>query len=104
MVNILFENTKGDVTQTTAKVGETLMETAMNHGIEEILAECGGACACGTCHIYVPDSHKAALKDPGDMEAAMLEYVENAQPNSRLSCQIEVTEALEGMSVKIAEA
>lgn len=53
MVNILFENTQGVVTKATAKLGETLMETAVNHGVQDILAECGGACACGTCHVYM---------------------------------------------------
>jgi len=104
MVKILFENTKGVVTKTTAKLGETLMETAINHGVQDILAECGGACACGTCHVYVPESHMGALKQADEMEEAMLEFVENPKSNSRLSCQIEVTEALEGMKVKIAEA
>ena len=104
MVNILFENTKGVVTKAAAKLGETLMETAINHAIPEILAECGGACACGTCHVYIPESHMEALKQANEMEKAMLEFVENPKPNSRLSCQIEVTEALEGMNVKIAEA
>ena len=103
MVTILFENTKGDVTKAKAKIGDTLMETAINHGVEEILAECGGSCACGTCHIYLPKSHWDAAGEADDMEAAMLEFVENPQPNSRLSCQIEVTEALDGVTVKVAE-
>jgi 2Fe-2S ferredoxin len=79
------------------------MEAAYNNNVPGILAECGGAAACGTCHIYVKSDDQHFLNSVGDNEDAMLYAVEQRRPNSRLSCQLTVTNALEGMEFEVAD-
>ena len=68
-----------------------------------MVAECGGACACATCHAYVGDAWVAKLKPMDDMEDAMLDAALDRRPNSRLSCQIEVTGELDGLELTVAD-
>lgn len=82
----------------------TLMEAAVRHGIDEILAECGGACSCATCHVYVPDEWLAVTGEAGGMELELLECVEARRPGSRLSCQINLSPAMDGLTVKLPPA
>ncbi len=81
--------------------GTSLMQGAINSNVRGIIAECGGACSCATCHVYVDESWVDKLEAKSDMEDAMLEAVVEQQPNSRLSCQIKVTEALDGLVVRM---
>jgi ferredoxin, 2Fe-2S len=67
-------------------------------------AECGGACACATCHVYVDPSWRAKTGEHGELEASMLDIACNLQPNSRLSCQIRVTEELDGLVVNMPQS
>jgi ferredoxin, 2Fe-2S len=83
--------------------GMTLMETAKKHLIEGIEAECGGACACATCHVYVDEAWREAVGPPSEMEEDMLDFAFDVRPNSRLSCQIKLTEALDGLIVRVPE-
>ncbi len=81
--------------------GWSLMEGAINNNIPGIVAECGGSCCCATCHVYIVDRDLGA---PEEMEDEMLEEVmDERKPNSRLSCQIQVTDELEGLVVQIPE-
>ena len=77
------------------------METAVRNGVPEIEAECGGACACATCHVYVDPAWAAATGKPDPMEEDMLDFAFEVQPTSRLSCQIKVKAALDGLVVKL---
>ena len=86
-----------------APVGITLMEAARQHGIDGIVARCGGACACATCHVYVAPAWMAKLEPPEDMEEGMLESAWEPRPNSRLSCQIHISAALDGLEVTVPE-
>jgi 2Fe-2S ferredoxin len=86
-----------------AEVGKSLMQNAIDHAVPGIDADCGGACACGTCHCFVDDGWRAATGEPGDMEEAMLGMRPDRAGNSRLSCQIQVTDELEGMVVRLPE-
>ena len=70
-------------------------------GIE---ADCGGSCACGTCHVYISNEWVNKLEEKSDMENSMLEFTENVQVNSRLSCQIEFDESLDGLEVSLPES
>jgi len=81
----------------------TVMETAKKHLIEGIEAECGGACACATCHVYVEEAWREAVGPPSEMEEDMLDFAFDVRPSSRLSCQIKVTEALDGLVVRVPE-
>jgi 2Fe-2S ferredoxin len=86
-----------------AEVGSTVMETAVRNGVPGIEAECGGACACATCHVYVQEPWYDRLGAPQPMEEDMLDFAWEVKPNSRLSCQIKVTDELDGLVVDIPE-
>jgi ferredoxin, 2Fe-2S len=75
------------------------MEAAIRNGIPGILAECGGACACATCHVYVDEAHMPLVGEPEPMEEDMLDFAFDVRPTSRLSCQIRVRENLDGLIV-----
>ncbi len=76
-----------------AEIGATVMETALRNGITGIVAECGGACSCATCHVYVDEAWREKTGEPSPMEEDMLDFAFDAKPTSRLSCQIQVSEA-----------
>ena len=86
-------------------VGLSVMRGAVDNNIPGIDADCGGECACATCHVYLQEPWLAAIGAPpaGSQEAGMLSFAALAQPNSRLSCQINVTEALDGLVVRLPE-
>lgn len=86
-----------------AENGKSLMQNAINHSIPGIDADCGGACACGTCHVFVPDEWLQAIGDASPLEDAMLGIRPDREDNSRLSCQIEVSDALNGAVVRLPE-
>jgi len=86
------------------KVGLSVMEGAVKNNLPGIDADCGGACACATCHVYVDEAWLAQVGARTSMEESMLEFAENVEPNSRLSCQIKVTEALDGLVVRLPES
>lgn len=85
-----------------AKVGLSLMETLRDNGFDELLALCGGCCSCATCHVHVDASFKDKLPPMSEDENDLLDSSEHRDENSRLSCQIPVTEALSGATVRIA--
>jgi 2Fe-2S ferredoxin len=86
-----------------AENGSTVMENAVKNSVPGIEAECGGACACATCHVYVDDAWKEKVGEPEVMEEDMLDFAWEMQPNSRLSCQIKVSEELDGLIVRVPE-
>ncbi|MDJ0928507.1 MAG: 2Fe-2S iron-sulfur cluster-binding protein [Gammaproteobacteria bacterium] len=84
-------------------VGSTVMEGAIDNGVDGIVAECGGACACATCHAYIDESWLPRLPAMADMEDAMLDAAAERRSNSRLTCQIEITHELDGLIVHVAD-
>jgi ferredoxin, 2Fe-2S len=83
--------------------GRSLMEVAREAGVLGILGDCGGSCACGTCHVYVDTEWLGAVGPPDDVEAGLLDMVANAHPNnSRLSCQIMLRPELDGLKITVA--
>ena len=86
-----------------AEVGSTVMENAVRHAISGIEAECGGACACATCHVYVDEAWMPKVGAPEPMEEDMLDFAFAVQPTSRLSCQIKVKPELDGLIVRVPE-
>ena len=84
--------------------GRSVMQGAVDNNIPGIDADCGGECACATCHVFVDEAWRARTGTPGEQESAMLGFAATAQPNSRLSCQITVTAALDGLIVRLPEA
>ena len=103
MVKITYINVDGAPRTVDAEVGATVMETAIKNGVPGIEAECGGACACSTCHVYVEEGWKEKTGEPSPMEEDMLDFAFDVKPNSRLSCQIKVSDDLEGLVVRTPE-
>jgi ferredoxin, 2Fe-2S len=103
MPKITFVDTEGTRRSVEADVGSTVMEAAVKNDIPGIEAECGGACACATCHVYVDPAWKAAAGEPQSMEEDMLDFAYDVRENSRLSCQIRVTPELDGLIVHTPE-
>jgi 2Fe-2S ferredoxin len=87
-----------------APLGITVMEAARNVGIAGILADCGGACICGTCHVHVDAAWRDRIGPPSDIEIATMDFSEDVRPQSRLCCQIKVTEELDGLVLRVPAA
>ncbi len=104
MPTVHYILTDGSTQSVEAKAGNSLMETAVFNNVRGIDAECGGSCACATCHVYVDDAFVSRLAPPDDMENELLDATASERaPNSRLSCQITVTDALDGLTVRVPE-
>lgn len=100
MPKITYIDATGKERVVEAKNGMTVMETAIKHNIPGIDADCGGACACATCHVYVEDGWFERLAPMEELEQAMLDFAFDVAPTSRLSCQIKVDDSLEGLVVR----
>ncbi|NRA29101.1 MAG: 2Fe-2S iron-sulfur cluster binding domain-containing protein [Parvularculaceae bacterium] len=103
MVKITYIEHSGQEHVVDAQPGLTVMEVAVKAGIPGIDADCGGACACATCHVYVDPAFKTQTGEPSAMEESMLDFASERQDSSRLSCQIGITEELDGMKVTMPE-
>ena len=97
---IAFDGARFDV---EAQNGSTVMENAIRNSVPGIEAECGGACACATCHVYVDEEWTDRVGPPQAMEEDMLDFAWEPQQNSRLSCQIVVSDELDGLVVRVPE-
>jgi len=86
-----------------ATSGESLMEAAVENNIAGIDADCEGGCACATCHVILPETYYKTLPQMEEDEQYLLDFLDNRQKNSRLSCQIEVNDTLDGMIVTVPE-
>ncbi len=104
MAKITYVDQDGTKREVEAKPGQSIMEVAVANMIPGIDADCGGACACATCHVYVDDAWAAKLKPKDDMEDSMLDFAEDVREHSRLCCQILVTEELDGIVVTTPES
>ena len=103
MAKITYIQFDGTETAVEVKPGLSVMEGAIKNNIPGIDADCGGACACATCHVYVDEAWRDKTGEPSAMEESMLDFADEVQPNSRLSCQIRVTDALDGLVVRLPE-
>jgi 2Fe-2S ferredoxin len=103
MPKITYIDSDGTERVVEAEAGSTVMEAAIKNGVPGIEAECGGACACATCHVYVEEEWREKAGGPSPMEEDMLDFGYDVRPNSRLSCQIKVTDALDGLRVSVPE-
>lgn len=101
MIRVQFTTADGTTTQVDGETGDSLMEVAMNHGIDGIYAECGGGCSCGTCRVVVADDWIGLTGTAGEIELALLEDAGLEHPNARLACQIELVPDLDGIAVRI---
>jgi len=83
--------------------GLSVMRGAKDNGVAGIAADCGGACQCGTCHVYVDPAWENRTGTRSSLEEAILEFADDVRPNSRLACQMTVTEDLDGLIVRVVE-
>ena len=104
MVAVTFVQPDGSRQTVEAKTGTSLMEAAVDNDVAGIVAECGGACSCATCHVYVDAAWVAKLPPPDAQEDGMLDCVLERTKQSRLSCQIEIGPLLDGLLVEVPDA
>ena len=104
MPKITYIDASGTQRTVDAEPGSTVMETAIRNNIPGIEAECGGACACATCHVYVQEPWLEKTGEKSAMEESMLDFAEGVEDNSRLSCQIKVSDDLDGLVVRMPES
>lgn len=99
MPKITYIDAAGDARTVEVAEGISVMEGARDNDVPGIEADCGGACACATCHVFVAEEWFAKAGEPDETEAAMLEFAPEVRPTSRLSCQIKVSQLLDGLVV-----
>ena len=101
MVQIRYRTHDGHEGVFEAAVGKSLMASAKDAKVPGIVAECGGSMVCGTCHVFIEDGWFEKLAAPSEMEAELIEYGLHGAANSRLSCQVPVTEMMAGLVLKV---
>ena len=101
-VTYIEDNGKAHAVEVTE--GWSLMEGAVKHLIPGIDADCGGACACATCQVYVAQGWEEKLPPKSDLEETMLDFAQAPKPNSRLSCQLRMSSELEGLTVRLPDS
>jgi len=104
MAKIIYIEHNGCEHVVDVKPGLSVMQGAVKNNVPGINADCGGACACATCHVYVDESWRDKTGTVSAMEGSMLDFAENVEPNSRLSCQIKVTDELDGLIVRLPQS
>jgi 2Fe-2S ferredoxin len=104
MAKIKYVEHNGKEHVVDVQPGMTVMEGAVKNMIPGIDADCGGACACATCHVYVDNAWLGKIEPMQEMEKTMLDFAEGVEQSSRLSCQIRITEALDGMTVRMPKS
>ena len=103
MPTITVIDRSGQSRDVEAEDGLTLMEVIRDNGFDELLALCGGCCSCATCHVHIDPAYKDKVPPMGADEDDLLESTDDRDDNSRLSCQIPVSDAIEGLTVTIAQ-
>ena len=101
MPTVYFVTLDGDTVAVDGDPGDIVMELARAEGVEGIDAECGGGCACATCHVHVDPDWMPIVGPPSEIEQDMLAFDGEVAPTSRLSCQIELTDELDGLRLKV---
>ena len=103
MAKVTYIEHDGTAHTIEVRNGLSVMEGAVKNNIPGIDADCGGACACATCHVYVDEAWRARTGVASSMEESMLDFASEVEPNSRLSCQIKITDDLDGLVVRMPE-
>ncbi|WP_152048435.1 2Fe-2S iron-sulfur cluster-binding protein [Aureimonas psammosilenae] len=101
MTRLIFVSSGGERYELDAANGTTAMENAVRNFVPGIEADCGGACACATCHVYVDEEWTEVVGEPESMEEDMLDFAWETKPNSRLSCQIRMRDDLDGLVLHV---
>jgi ferredoxin, 2Fe-2S len=101
MVAVTYIEASGEVHVVAVPAGSTLMEGAVKNGVAGIVAECGGSCACGTCRVYLDAHWQKKLGGPSAIEDEIMDIFEDDNPGKRLSCQITVTDEMDGIVLRL---
>jgi 2Fe-2S ferredoxin len=101
MVGIVFVKPDGERVEVEAEIGHSIMEAALNNDIDEVLAECGGSMSCATCHVHIAPEWADKLESRTEMEAELVDCAIDPDEYSRLSCQIEMSDALDGIVINL---
>ncbi|MFJ3780009.1 2Fe-2S iron-sulfur cluster-binding protein [Streptomyces sp. NPDC090075] len=104
MPKIQFRTSSGDLRTVDADEGESLMQAAVRNGVPGILGECGGELSCATCHVYIADPWAKHFPPASADEQDLLEMADDRRPDSRLGCQLKVTESVDGLVAEIAQS
>ena len=103
-ITLNFRTADGEVRTVDARVGDSVMESAIQNDVDEVVAECGGSLICATCHVYLDEASAALFEEPDDAELEMLEgTAAERRPNSRLSCQLTVVPGLDGHTIDVPD-
>ncbi|MBP6363387.1 MAG: 2Fe-2S iron-sulfur cluster binding domain-containing protein [Novosphingobium sp.] len=102
MPKLVVVNRAGEEKTIEASAGVSVMEAIRDNGFDELLALCGGCCSCATCHVYVDPAFAALVKPLSEDENDLLDSTDHRTENSRLSCQLEISDAVDGLKVTIA--
>lgn len=101
MVTVKFIQPNGTEVTVEVAEGTDLMNAAVANNVDGIQGDCGGACSCATCHCYIDEAWQSHIPAPSDIEQSMIEFATEPRPNSRLGCQVKVTEAMSDMVVRL---
>ena len=104
MAKIVFVKPSGERVEVEADTGHSIMEAALNNDIDEVLAECGGSMSCATCHVHIDPAWADKLEPRTEMEAELVECAIDPDEYSRLSCQLEISDDLDGIVVNLPES
>ncbi len=104
MAEVVVTDRLGQQTQIEIRPGTSLMQAATDEGIGDLLALCGGMCSCATCHVYIESDHLDQLSEMGDDERDLLDMSAHRRENSRLACQVRMSDSLDGMKATVAPA
>ncbi len=103
MPKVIFVEANGTEHAVDVPEGTSLMQGALNNLVPGIEGDCGGLCACATCHVYIPEDWARKCGEADELESNILDFAFDVRENSRLSCQIQMSEELDGIRVEIAE-
>ena len=101
MAKVTFMQADGSSIEADIEEGTSVMLGALTNNVPGIVGDCGGACSCATCHVYIGEDWREKVGEADEFEEGMLEFAENRKDASRLCCQITVTEELDGLSVQV---
>jgi 2Fe-2S ferredoxin len=101
MISITFVSHSGETRYVSAQPGISLMQAAKLNGVPGVLAECGGSCACATCHVYISPEWADIVGGPSEMESLIIEFAQEQGEHSRLACQVKLTDRLNGLIVTL---
>lgn len=102
MPTVTYELSDGSVHDVDVPCGQSVMDGSVRNNLPGIVAECGGSCSCATCHVFLEDG-TSSFDEPSDEERELLEFAEGAQPNSRLSCQLILTDDSPNVRVTVPD-